>query len=366
MDENLLGYLLGALDGAEHDEIQRQLDDEPHLRERLAEWEARLAPLERERWQYEPPEGLAAATCAMVARRASQVTLGGARISPSRSAMSEWNPHKHGWDMVDMVVAAGIFLAAALLFFPAIANSRQQARLLSCQNKLRATAFALSACSDLSNGVFPFIPTQGKTGVAGIYAPQLMERGFLSSHASVLCPSSALAATSRNQFVIPTFDQIRSSSGEELVRWQQTMGGSYMYTMGHLSRGFYRATRNRGRSHFPILSDGIQDPTSVNSGVASGHGDDGVNVIYEGGNVRYIRRVSRDHAYFVSERGLVEAGVDVQDAVLGQSWERPRPDSSEAEWSSAAGIDEESTLWRPLDAPLPPLPSGPLGASVPF
>ncbi len=354
MDENLLGYLLGALDGPEHEEIRKQLDAEPQLRARLAEWEARLAPLERERWQYEPPEGLATATCEMVARRASQVTLGSGRISPSRSAMSEWNPRKHGWELVDMVVAAGIFLAAAMLFFPAIANSRQQARQLACANKLRAAAFAFSAYSDRSSGVLPYIPTQGKTGVAGYYGPLLMESGNLASHASVLCPSSSLAATSRNEFSIPVTDQIRAASGEALEYLQQTMGGSYAYSMGYRDRGAYRATRNRGRTHFPILSDGIQLPVSDTSGITYGHGDDGINVVYEGGNLRFIPHVSRQHAYFANELGLVAAGVNVNDAVLGHSWERPCPDQSKTEPSSKSGGDLESPFWEGTDSTLQP------------
>ena len=67
MQENLLGYLLGALDGEEREDIQKRLEYDPQLREQLAELETQLIPLERERWQHEPPAGLAAATCKFVA-----------------------------------------------------------------------------------------------------------------------------------------------------------------------------------------------------------------------------------------------------------------------------------------------------------
>ena len=40
MREHLLGYLLGALDGAEHDEVKRELERNPQLRRELQQLEA--------------------------------------------------------------------------------------------------------------------------------------------------------------------------------------------------------------------------------------------------------------------------------------------------------------------------------------
>jgi hypothetical protein len=59
--------------------------------------------------------------------------------------------------------------------------------------------------------------------------------------------------------------------------------------------------------------------------MVSAHGGRGVNVAFEGGNVRYIVNLTRQHPYFVSDRGLVEAGTHVNDPVLGHSWSRPIP-----------------------------------------
>ncbi len=325
MQENLLGYLLGALDGPEHETMQRQLDNDPLLRRQLSELELKLAPLEEERWQHEPPPGLAAATCALVAKHAAkpeannsvQVVRRRSGLSP---AMSEWNPRKHGWDLIDAVVAAGIFLAAGLLFFPAIAQSRYQARLASCQDKLRLNSVALSIFGERNNGVFPYIPTEGKTGVAGFYAPQLMDGGFLTEDSAFLCPSSRMARN-RKYLRTPTVDEIRAADGPVLVLLQKTMGGSYMYTLGHFHNGRHRATTNRGRNNFPVMADGLEDFAGGPNGGA--HGGRGINVAFEGGHVRFLVHVSRQHPYFVSERGLVEAGTNVEDAVLGHSSARP-------------------------------------------
>ena len=66
MADDLLGYLLGALDGAEQVTIREKLADDAELRQELLELEARLAPLEIERWSVEPPPRLAERTCAFI------------------------------------------------------------------------------------------------------------------------------------------------------------------------------------------------------------------------------------------------------------------------------------------------------------
>jgi hypothetical protein len=46
-----------------------------------------------------------------------------------RGLMREYGASPRGWSLADGVVAAGIFFAAALLFFPAVVNSRHHAQL---------------------------------------------------------------------------------------------------------------------------------------------------------------------------------------------------------------------------------------------
>ena len=358
-EENLLGYLLGALDGAEHEEVRRELENNPALREKLDMLELRLAPLEEDRWQHEPPAGLAAATCQFVAETAREVRPRRQANSRFSQVFSEWNPQKHGWDMIDAAVAAGIFFAAALLFFPAIAGSRDQARRLACENNLRTSSVALSMFGErnnlawgaanltnvsntaeklaeanatnqrlwLSTGSFPYIPATGKTGVAGFYAPQLVQGGFQTDHSVFLCPSSNLGANGRHHFFVPSIEQIESANGESLISLQRNMGGSYMYTLGHISSRRHQATRNLGRSHFPIMSDGFF--TQNNGGSILMHGGKGMNIAFEDGHVKFIVNIGQHHDFFTSDRGLVEAGRNANDAVLGHSWTRPLPDTAD-------------------------------------
>ena len=360
MQENLLGYLLGALDGEERDDIQKRLDYDPQLREQLAELETQLIPLERERWQHEPPAGLAAATCKFVADAkvtcessdSAHTAVRQTKKSKGLRQLSEWNPRKHGWDLVDAAVAAGIFAAAAMLFFPAIANSRHQARMAACQDNLRLANVGLSVFGERNNGVLPYIPPSGNTGVAGFYAPQLVEGGFLDDDARFICPSSDLACE-RGSFEIPTAAEIREASGSQLEEMQKKMGGSYMYTMGHFNRGRHYSTVNRGRNFFPVMADAKMNADGKQM---SPHGDHGVNVAFEGGNVRYIVGLTAHHPFFVSDRGVIEAGSHVQDAVLGHSWSRPQPlafDGNSMDTGAArAGLLESTKCEMPTPWPI--------------
>ena len=124
MREDLLGYLLGVLDGPEQTRVARRLEKEPKLQEDLQRLEAQLLPLEQVRWQHDPPAGLVERTCQLVARyrgpRAPWFQTSSVSLSPARGCCAV----TRCWTMADAAIAAGIFFAAAMLFFPAVANGR--------------------------------------------------------------------------------------------------------------------------------------------------------------------------------------------------------------------------------------------------
>ena len=340
MRNDLLGYLLGALDGPEHDEVHSRLAMDADLCNQLNDLESNLAPLERSRWDFDPPPGLAQATCQLVADRVeNKVTR--ATDAPRLSSRREAPASSRGWDLLDVVVAAGIFMAASMLFFPAIANSRHQSRIAACQNKLRTIAFAFHNWADSSSGKLPSIPLRGKMGVAGIYAPQLLDANFVADQNVFVCPSSPIAqrlARQKTKVIVPTIAAIQSANGRQLVQLQRRMGGSFYYNLGHFEGGKYRPTRLRGRAHFAVLSDQTKNENGPHSGR-------GINVLFEDGSVRLLviriqpkktksheldeRLDERCDQLFVSDRGLVEAGCHSDDVVLAPSWARPNPQQTE-------------------------------------
>ncbi len=308
MREQLLGYLLGALEPTEHEMVEARLADDPALQEDLMRLRDKVAPLaaDDEHEDYEPPVGLAARTCNFVAARAGQPPQPAADLVPAGS-----------WRLQDLLVAGGICIAASLLVFPAISHSQFKARLTACQNNLREIGTALTHYSQAHKGYFPLVPQQGKLAVAGAYAPMLREAGFLEDPAHLICPESPLAQ--QRDYNLPSMEEIEAAPAKRLPRLHCRLGGSYGYSLGYVLNGGYHGHRNRGRSHFALMADAPDDEISGRSG---NHGACGQNVLFEDMHVGFLKscrlRECDDHIY-VNTHGIVGAGIGPDDAVIGRS-----------------------------------------------
>ena len=71
-------------------------------------------------------------------------------------------PQSKQWSFADMVVAAGIFFAATMLFLPAMSQSRFAARVTACQNHLRQVGVGMNNYSMYYNEYFPDVPVEGQ------------------------------------------------------------------------------------------------------------------------------------------------------------------------------------------------------------
>lgn len=306
MREELLGYLLGALEPDEHRAIETQLRDCPELRDELETLRATLLPLEASAGTQspelcEPPPGLAERTCQYVR----------CRLGPTVAQFAGSSQ----WRLQDMVVAMGIFVAGSLLLFPAVLNSRQHAQLRACQHNLMNLGQALAEYSEHHDGYFPRVPTTGNLAAAGIYAPSLVDRGLIRS-ASVICPASPLAK--EGNFRVPRMSELRSAQGERLRALQARMGGSYGYSLGYVQGGRYHDVRNRQRETFALMSDAPDAGPST----GSTHHDGRHNVLFEDGHVRCVQdaglAAGGDHI-FRNRLGFVGAGIGPDDAVVAPS-----------------------------------------------
>ena len=63
MQDQLIGYVLGALEAPEHEQVEQLLGSDTRLREDLELARKTLTPLACDRDHHEPPFGLAASTC---------------------------------------------------------------------------------------------------------------------------------------------------------------------------------------------------------------------------------------------------------------------------------------------------------------
>ncbi len=359
MREHLLGYLIGALDATDHEMIHKELQVNPQLQMELASLRQSLAPLELIADDQDVPPGLATRTCRYVAdqcnylgeRRAQEhgtqdhstqdhstqdhstqdhgtqdhgtqkryawehgalATLGTTELARGRSSMADW------------IVAVGVVAATALLFMPVIATSREVARVIACQDKLREVGVALIGFSEMNEQRrFPAVPSEGNLAFAGVYGPILLESGHLTDPHRLICPDS-LTAQQPGSWRVPTQAELTSASGAQLAKMRRDAGGDFGYNLGVVVNSRHVAPQNHGRTHFALMSDAPNsNQPSLNS---LNHGGRGQNVLYEDGRVDYIVDFPGakciDHP-FRNRNGQVEAGIDNDDAVIGDSRTAP-------------------------------------------
>lgn len=333
MREELVGYLLDALSADERATLEQRLRQDSQLQHQLELLHESLEPLRADEGNFDPPQGLAARTCAFVVRQSLERRTD-ERATPTQRPVRQLAPVASGsffrgnWSFADMAVAAGIFLAATTLLFPALQHSRNTARIAGCQNNLRQLGTSLAEYSQFNGNYFPSIPSAGKLAAAGLYAVQLAEKKLLPEEQLLLCPNSPLAAQPEtcNSFHVPCRKDLETASGAKLASLQKKMGGSYGYTLGYLQDGEYRSVQNQGRSNFAIMADApsldLEGRHSMN------HGGCGQNVLFEDGHVNYVTNCmqddSADHIY-LNDDGLMAAGTHEQDSAIGSSHTSPVP-----------------------------------------
>ena len=344
--EELLGYLCGALDDAESRSVEMQLADPqrgPPLRRDLEVLRLAIRPLTGDREPFRAPPGLADRTLAFVAaqpreavppresvpRRADESRPDILRPRPVTRAdrqPSVFTPDAGGprpvrvaW--LDRVVMAATALAACVLVAPLMLDWVRESRELRSKRNLQQLGLALQGYAE-SHRFYPTPPDAGPLSRAGLFAPTLVsEQRIVADDGTLVCPDSALAR--RGGFRVPSLEEVQSAvSSPDFDRIVAEMGGDYGYTLGHRDAfGFLHPNLNRRRTHFPIMSD-VPDDAAEQS---RNHPDGIHHVLYEDGHVQTVRRNALhavDHL-FRNRFGVVAAGVDPEDAVIGQSRDQP-------------------------------------------
>jgi len=328
MRDDLVGYLLDALEPDEKVAIEAQLSRDPALQQDLEMLRRKLQLFEVDRAHYLPPAGLAERTCEFVNSRI-EVALTPATPPPAR------------WRLVDFAVAAAIFLAASVLFLPALHQSRLAAGVTGCQNNLRELGRSLAQFANVNGGHFPSLVHGDGQFPAGVYATKLSDNGLLGDASTVICPSSAQAAQV-GQFRLPALDEIQNASRDRQTELFRSMGGSYGYNLGYLVDGRYHPTKNLQRPTFALMADapdsevrGATAPARGSAMPASlsslNHGRKGQNVLFEDGHVEFLQGCNAEGCpdnIFLNDRGQPTAGVHANDAVIGPSHAHPLPAAS--------------------------------------
>ena len=344
--EDLLGYLLGALDAEQERAIQQSIDLNPQLEEQLLELKSTLAPLELLATPTGSQPGLARRTVEMLAlyqnaaealettpSEPSNLSSTGSRLelprttlatsSTNRQRMSPAThrpdrPLRSGWSINDfLVLAAGLAVLAAI-GFPALSYSRFAADRSDCQSNLVSLNKAFQEYSDINGGKFVAIPLSGNRAVSGIFAPALKEAGLLENDDLLACAGSDRS----NPVHIPTFDTLDNATGPQLAYLQQTMSGDYGYALGYLQGDVYVPPQDLGRSNAILLAD---RPSPANEGFASqNHRGAGQNCLFEDGHWEFVTGFAYgEDPIYKNDLNVVAAGIHLNDIVIGASHNHP-------------------------------------------
>lgn len=320
MREQLVGYVLDALDADERRDVEAALADPLEgagLRRDLEMVRSAVAPLAFDRDPPAVPAGLAGRTLAFVA--AQSTAEGRPVIRPLSPSSETGRPRSRVW--IDRALMAATALAACILVLPLVRQAVDDSRARRTERNLQLLSTALQGYAE-SHGFYPTPPGEGPLSRAGLYAPTLVaDERILATDGTLLVPGSALAT--RGRFRVPTLAELEAAAGtprfDELVR---EMGGDYGYTLGHRdAAGVLQPNRNRRRFDHPLLAD---DPDHTDE-KTDNHPDGIHHVLYEDGHVARLRAdgLHRGDHLYRNHEGKVAAGVDQDDAVIGDSEDRP-------------------------------------------
>jgi prepilin-type processing-associated H-X9-DG protein len=316
-DEDLIGYLLGAMDDDAKAQLDAHLQANPDTRRHLDALRQALLPLSADKEASLPPPGLAARTIARIAEHCCQASL------PRPIIRAE--PPRSWWRRADLVVAASLLLMALGIGLPALLRLHEGSRgpaIVECQNNLRVFSEALHVYHD-RHGRYPSVVEERPRDAAGMVAPILVSAGVLREPASVRCPGNGPG------FPCPmTLEQLHSLSVDEFTRQSGNLIPSYAYSLGHRDEeGNYFgpvAADGQQDTDFPLLADA--PPMAGGPGNSDNHGGAGQNVLFADGHVSFmtLRNIgfNKDDIY-TNKANKVAAGLDPLDIVLGPSAAKP-------------------------------------------
>lgn len=205
--QDLIGYLLGALEPNEEKDVERALASSEPLRERLADLEDEMRTLPDRFVEIDPPSGLTEKTLNTIGIvdtslngiEIENVASGGTgnpfaeetdveskrdhTLSPQPEPLKSRSP----WSMMDLIVGSAVCLVIAAILFPSIANSKFQSDVTVCQDNLRQVGQKLAGVADGFGGKLD-LGLVGNRFEVSQYVEKLMHAEMLSDINALVCP----------------------------------------------------------------------------------------------------------------------------------------------------------------------------------
>jgi len=345
MQEDLLGYLLGALEPHEMRRIAQLLEEDPELRLELAELERALEPLEDGlEAMSDPMPDLVARTMASLPEHPLAESADAESFEESdsqrypfgvRTALQDRQEYvdRKSWTWADLVGGAAATAILLGLLIPSLAEGRLEARKAACQDRLRQFGTALTQFVHRNaQSRLPAVAESGPEAFAGVYTIRLHDAGLLPDPSLRWCPSRSLPPpreiSPTSHATVESLTDLHRAAPDLLREIQRYAGGHYAYTLGVVDRHNLKPPRFESRATFAVMSDA--PPASFTSREdlmrLRSHGGNGINVLFEDGRVQFVTLSAIDELPdhpLLNHRGLREAGVNIDDASLAPSWSAP-------------------------------------------
>jgi prepilin-type processing-associated H-X9-DG protein len=321
MNENLVGYLLKALDADGQREVENYLRDHPEAHKRLDQLRRQLDLLALDAGDGDPPSGLWVRALARVAehkcRTLPAVPPAAAQTAPA--ARATW------WRRADVLVAAVLLVLLGGLGVIGVAHLRQgSGHVVECARNLERFHRALTDYADNHHGQFPAVGAEPPRNFAGSFVVTLHESGVMPPGLSVSCPGEPPRAP-----MAITFAELEKLSPDEFQNMTRTLAGCYAYSLGYREpggTGLLGLTQSMD-GRLPIMADApaMDAPNEVRQGNSTNHEGKGQNVLFLDGHVEFLttRSVGSDDDIYLNADRRVEAGRGPRDTVLGRSDARP-------------------------------------------
>jgi hypothetical protein len=327
MDENLVGYLLDALDSDARQQVEARLAARPELRARLERLRRALEPLAADAEAPAPPAGLAIGALARIAEYRCRALPSAPPPTPSQRLApgTRRMPRR-----ADLLVAAALLLVIGGLALPTVQRLRRvYDHRATCFNNLRALGVSLRAYADHHSGYLPRVYKEGHLSRAGMFVPVLYEAGLLNANTRLVCPGDQGRAAPQPPS-LEDLERLFNQNPQAFEEAVRNLAGSYAYTMGYQKGDSLQGLRldeklgdQRLDELLPVAADRLPCDARGNS---PNHGGDGQNVLYLGGNARWctLRTVGiNGDDIYLNRNNKVAAGITREDTVLGSSESSP-------------------------------------------
>ena len=177
--DEMIDYVLGQVDGADRDRLDRSLRDDGETAARIERLRQTMYRLLDDGTPFEHPPELALRTVAFVARNRRRTF-----------SIMDYAPVRVPFRWADFAVAASIFIAGALTLLPAIQRSRERMNQAGCVFNLQQLGNSLGQYESL-HPFLPYPPTNRADAPAGSFATILHDAGVLDNAQSSTAPATA-------------------------------------------------------------------------------------------------------------------------------------------------------------------------------